>query len=102
MLEQLTFSPSESSDTLSKAIYAGVRYQLDVLAITSGGEVVVCNQNREWRRLPRLKDLFASHGIYDLSLAIAGEDAQAENFSLRFEWTGNWQTAFLTEAKRVS
>lgn len=94
--EQLTFSPSESSDSLSKAIYAGVPYDLDVLVVTSAGEIVVCNHNRQWPRWPRLRDLFASHGEYTLTLVIAGEDARAESFALRFEWTGNWQTARLT------
>jgi hypothetical protein len=100
--EQLTFSPSEATDSLSKAIYAGVHYELDVLAITSDGEIHVCNYNRQWARLPRLHDLFSHRGFYDLMLSIAGEDAAAETFSLRFEWTGNWQTSFLTNAARLS
>jgi hypothetical protein len=100
--EQLTFSPSEASDSLSKAVYAKVPYQLDVLVVTSGGEIIVCNHNREWLRLPRLRDLFATHGFYDLSIAIAGEDASAETFLVRFQWTGNWQDSFLTEAKPAS
>ena len=100
--EQLTFSPSEASDSLSKAIYAGVKYDLDVLVVRSDGEIQVCNHNRQWARLPRLHDLFSHHGFYDLALSIAGEDATAETFSLRFDWTGNWQTSFLTDATRVS
>jgi hypothetical protein len=100
--EQLTFSPSEATDSLSKAIYAGVKYELDVLVITSDGEIHVCNHNRQWARLPRLHDLFSHRGFYDLMVSIAGEDAAAEAFSLRFQWTGNWQTSFLTNATRCS
>jgi hypothetical protein len=99
--EQLTFSPSEATDSLSKAIYAGVKYELDVLATTSDREIHVCNHNRRWARLPRLHDLFSYPGFYDLMLSIAGEVAAAEAFSLRFEWTGNWQTSFFRDATRV-
>lgn len=98
--EQLTFSPSEASDSLSKAIFTGVTYPLDVLLITSDGEIRVCNQNGQWARFPRLHDLFAAHGPYDLTVVLAGEDANGESFVLRFEWTGNWQTSFLTNATR--
>jgi len=97
--EQLTFSPSEAIDTLSKAIFTGVSYPLDVLRITSDGEIHVCNHSREWARFPRLRDLFAVHGPYDLTVVLAGEDASGESFVLRFEWTGNWQASFLTNAR---
>jgi len=100
--EQLTFSPSEAPDSLSKAIYAGVRYPLDILAVTYDGRIHVCNHNRQWPKLPRLHDLFSNRGYYDLMLSIAGEDAAAETFSLRFEWSGNWQSSFLKNATRVS
>lgn len=100
--EQLTFSPSEASDSLSKAIYANVPYLLDVLVVTSAGDVVVCNQSRKWLRLPRLQDLFGARGSYDLTVVIAGEDATAEQFQFRFERTGNWQTCLLHPAYGVA
>jgi len=45
--EQLTFSPSEAGDSPSKAIYAGVKYVLDVLVVRSDGEIHICNHNRQ-------------------------------------------------------
>lgn len=98
--EQLTFSPSEAPDSLSKAVHAGVPYLLDVLRITSDGEIHVCNHNREWPRFPRLRDLFAAPGWYELTLNLAGEDAKGEAFAIQFEWTGNWQTSFLHNADK--
>jgi hypothetical protein len=97
--EQLTFEPSEAPDSLSKALYAGVPYRIDVLQLTSDGEVRVCNYNRQWPRFPRLTDLFASSGWYELTIVVAGEDAAGETFKLHFEWTGKWQTAFLYDQR---
>jgi hypothetical protein len=100
--EQLTFQPSESPDTLSKAIFASIKYRLDILLLISTGGIVVCNHNRVWTSFPNLNDLFSAHGSYNLRIDIGGEDASGETFLLCFNWTGNWQTSFLTEAKRLS
>jgi hypothetical protein len=99
--EQLTFEPSESVDSLSKAVFQNIKYRLDVLLLVSTGDVVVCNHNRIWARWPRLNDIFAAHGPYDLVIDIGGENAAGETFKLRFDWTGNWQTSFLTGVKRL-
>src|SRR5207249_2966967 len=55
----------------------------------------VCNAKRDWRTLPRLRDIFSDKGFYYLTVAIGGEDARGETFHFAFEWTGNWQTSFL-------
>src|SRR5207253_10711924 len=86
---------------LSKTLYAGVPYLLDILAIRRDGEIHVCNKDRQWFRFPRLRDLLSPPGLYDLTLVIAGEDAPAESFLLRLEWSGNSQTSFLTNAVRT-
>jgi len=99
--EQLTFEPSESPDSLSKAVFENIKYRLDVLLLVSTGDIVVCNHNRIWARWPRLKDIFATHGSYDLIIDIGGENAVGETFKLRFDWNGNWQTSFLTGVKRL-
>jgi hypothetical protein len=99
--EQLTFEPSEAYDSLSKAVFENIKYRLDVLLLVRNGDIVVCNQYRAWPRWPRLKDIFAAHGAYDLIVNIAGENAAGETFKLRFNWTGNHQTSFLTGAKRL-
>jgi hypothetical protein len=99
--EQLTFEPSEAPDSLSKALFEKIKYNLDVLLLVSTGDIIVCNHSHMWPRLPRLFDLFAVHGPYDLIIDIGGENAAGETFELRFDWTGNWQTSFLTGAKRL-
>jgi len=99
--EQLTFEPSEAPDSLSKAVFENITYRLDVLLLVSNGDIIVCNHNRTWARWPRLKDIFASHGSYDLVIDIGGENAAGETFKLRFDWNGNWQTSFLTSVKRL-
>ena len=40
-------------------------------------------------------------GHMDLVIDIGGENAAGETFKLRFDWTGNWQTSFLTGVKRL-
>lgn len=94
--EQLTFSPSESHDSLAKTLHPGIEYTLDVLVIRSGGGIHVCNEKRDWRRWPRLGDIFSEPREYLLTVAIAGDGVNAQNFFLRFDWTGNWQTSWLT------
>ena len=82
--EQLTFQPSESPDTLSKAIYEKIKYRLDVLLLISTGGILICNHNRVWSSYPWPKELFAAQGSYDLTVDIGGEDASGETFLLRF------------------
>src|SRR6266496_1253660 len=94
--EQLTFSPSEAHDSLEKTLHHGIRYALDVLAITSDGAIHICNEKRQWRRWPALRDIFSETGDYFLTVAIVGDGVTAQNFTLRFDWTGNWQTSWLT------
>ena len=93
-LEQLTWSPSEDHGTV-QTLHHGIRYKLDVLAITSDGGIHVCNERRDWRRMPRLHDIFAEPGDYFLDVSIAGEGVDGQTFTLRFGWTRNWQTSFL-------
>ena len=86
--EQLTFQPSESPDTLSKAIYEKIKYRLDVLLLISTGGILICNHNRIWASFPWPNDLFAAQESYDLTVDVGGENAAGETFLLRFNWTG--------------
>ena len=94
--EQLTWSPHPSSDSLSKTLHQRIEYQLDVLVIRPDGEIQVCNHDRTWLRLPRLHHIFAEAGDYVLTIAIAGDGVHSEMFRVKFQWTKNWQTSFLT------
>jgi len=94
--DQLTFSSSSKPrGELTKTLHHEARARLDVLVITSGQEIRVCNEERDWRRWPSLRDIFAEIGDYLLEVAIVGEGVALQTFTLRFEWTGDWQTSFL-------
>jgi hypothetical protein len=100
--EQLTWSPAEAHDHLIKTLHPGMRYPLDVLAVTSNRTLHVCNENRDWRRWPRLHNIFSEPGDYFLTVAIVGDGVTAQTFRLRFEWTLNLQTSFLHSQGLIS
>jgi hypothetical protein len=93
---QLTFAPGEDDDALSKTIYAKVPAFLDVLAITSAGDIHVCTKGRQWFYLPRLHEIFSEVGNYVLTVVVTGDEISSQTSFLRFNWTQNWQTSFLT------
>jgi hypothetical protein len=94
--EPLTFSPHNPGDPLPRMMHHGLSYNLDVLVVVaSGNEIRVCNDERIWRRWPRLHEIFAEKGDYILSITLAGNGAQSNTVDLTFDWTGNWQTSFL-------
>lgn len=93
---QLTFAPGEDEDALSKTIYTKVPAFLDVLAITSDGDIHVCTKGRQWLYLPRLHEIFSEVGDYVLTVVLTGDGISSQTSFLRFNWTKNWQISFLT------
>jgi len=93
---QLTFAPGEDDDALSKTIYTKVPAFLDVLAITSAGDIHACTKGRQWLYLPRLHEIFSEVGDYVLTVVVTGDAISSQTSFLRFNWTKNWQTSFLT------
>jgi hypothetical protein len=101
--DQLTFSSSSKPrGELSKTLHHGATiYRLDVVVITSGGEIRICNEDREWRRWPSLGNIFAEAGDYFLDVSLVGDDIAAQTFTLKFEWTRNWQDSFLISKDQI-
>ena len=94
--EQLTFGDHTPGDTLPRRLHHGFDYNLDVLVIDcQTSEIQVCNDRRHWLRRPRMHEIFAEKGDYILTIGLAGDGAQSRTAEFRFNWTGNWQTAFL-------
>ncbi len=92
----LTFAPGEADDALLKTIYSKVPAFLDVLAVTSAGDIHVCTKGRQWLYLPGLHQIFSEVGDYVVTVVVTGDGISSETSFLRFNWTGNWQTSFLT------
>lgn len=94
--EQLTFSPSEAADTLAKTLHNKITSFVDVVVITSAKEILVCTKDRQWFHLPRLHAIFSEYGDYVLTVVVTGDGALSETALLKFNWTGNWQTSWLS------
>jgi hypothetical protein len=98
--EQITFGNHTPGDPLPRMLHHGLSYHLDVLVITmSDNGIRVCNDERIWRRWPRLHQIFAEKGDYILTIALAGDGAESDKFEIRFNWTGNSQTSFLASGR---
>jgi hypothetical protein len=95
---QLTFSDSKDPDTLAKTVRAKVPYFVDVLVVTSWGEIRPGNMDRVWAYKPRMHEIFAEVGDYILTVIITGDDIEPITALLKFNWTRNWQTSWLTMA----
>ena len=94
--EQLSFSDHTPGDPLPRMLYHEFSYHLDVLVIDcKTNEIQVCNDRRDWRRRPRMHEIFAEKVDYILTIGLAGDGAESTTVELRFSWTGNWQTSFL-------
>ena len=95
--EQLTFSPSQAADSLSKTLHNKVISFVDLIVVRSDtGDIHICNKTRQWFRHPSLNQIFAESGEYELIVAVTADDVLTKTCQLKFEKTGNWQTSFLT------
>jgi hypothetical protein len=93
---QLTFSEGEDPDALAKTVYNKVPAFIDVLALTSWGEIRPGTKNRIWPFMPRMHEIFSEVGDYVLTVVITGDGAEPITALLKFNWTRNWQTSWLT------
>ena len=99
---KMTFAQGEQPDTFAKTIRNKAPEFFDVLAVTSKGEMFPgtydANHGRWWPYHPTLPEIFSEHGDYIIAVAVSGDDVPTETATLKFRWTGNWQTSSLTEA----
>ncbi|SRR5258706_1693249 len=98
---QLTFSPGSQSDALSKTIHPDVPAYLDILAITEKNEILICAAGFS---VPfSIKDrIFGETGAYILTTVVSGNGISPERRELRFNWTGDFNTASLTASEKGS
>jgi hypothetical protein len=94
--EQLTFSPSEAADSLSKTLHNKVTSFVDIIVVRSDGPIHICTQGRQWFRQPTFERLVADLGKYLFMVAVTGDAVPTKTCKLMFERTGDWQTSFLT------
>jgi len=57
---------------------------------------------RWWPYQPALPEIFSEAGDYILAVAVSGDDVPTETGLLKFNWTGNWETAALTLIQKSS
>ncbi len=103
---KITFAQGEQPDTFAKTIRCKAPEFFDVLAVTCKGEMFPGTYDtihgRWWPYHPSLPEIFSEHGDYIIAVAVSGDDVPTETATLKFNWTGNWQTSSLTEAARLS
>jgi len=98
---QVTFAQGEEPDALSKTIRYPVAEYLDVLAVTSRNQVFPGTKPaiglRLWPFVPSMDEIFSLLGDYLITVVITGDGVIPPITALlKFNWTGNWETAALT------
>ena len=99
---QVTFAQAEEPDALSKTIRYPLAEYLDVLAVTSRNQVFPGTKPtiglRLWPFVPTMDEIFSWLGNYLITVVITGDGVCADPITahLKFNWTGNWETAALT------
>jgi hypothetical protein len=98
---QLTFAPGEEPDALSKTIRYPVAEYLDVLVVTSRNQIFPGTKPgiglRLWPFVPSMDEIFSWLGEYLITVVITGDGVIPPITAvLKFNWTGNWETAALT------
>lgn len=98
---QVTFAQGEEPDAVSKTIRYPVAEYLDVLAVTSRNQVFPGTKPtiglRLWPFVPSMDEIFSWLGDYLITVVITGDGVMPPITALlKFNWTGNWETAALT------
>jgi len=91
----LTFAPWNPPHECEekKTIRNGDTVHLDILYVQGNGEIRMGTRDRQWKLMPRIHEIFSSHGDYILTVRITGTPLRTETILLNFTWTGNWNTA---------
>jgi len=95
----LPFAPSSGIDTKSKTIVDKLPAFLDVLTISEENNVFL-SYFSSLEDIPGSINLnrtfFPELGEYILTVVVSGNDTASSEFLLKFNWTGDWQTADLS------
>jgi hypothetical protein len=68
---ELTFSPGEAEDALSKTLNDDIPEYIDVVML-SGNNIWLCTKGRQWTYQPPLPEIFNGRGEYLITIALRG------------------------------
>jgi hypothetical protein len=91
---ELAFSPSDAPDAFSKTLNDGVPEFIDVVILSSDGDLVLGNKGWQWTYLPPLQEIFNERGEYFITIALRGGSGATCEARLRFVWK-EWNTSIL-------
>jgi hypothetical protein len=93
---KVPFSPSEDEDAFRKEIKNKIPEYLDILVITEKNKIKSPPHRGSHLTAINLDEIFDEIGEYVLTVVVAGSMPRSEEIKLKFNWTGNWQTAELS------
>ncbi len=91
---ELTFSPGEASDALSKQLNDDVPEYVDVVILPRDDSIYLGLKGRQWTYQPTLQEIFRERGEYFITIAVRGSSSATEKALLRFVWD-KWDTSLL-------
>jgi hypothetical protein len=90
---ELTFSPGEAAEAVSKTLNDEVPEYVDVIILPSDS-IYVGLKWRQWTYQPPLQEIFSERGEYFITIALRGSSGATEKALLRFVWN-EWDTSTL-------
>ncbi len=88
---ELTFSPGEAADAVSKTLNDEIPEYVDVIILPSDDSIYVGLKWRQWTYQPPLQEIFSDRGEYFITIALRGGSGATEKALLRFVWN-EWDT----------
>jgi len=83
---ELTFSPGEAADALSKTLNDDVPEYIDVIMLSDNNDIWLCSEGRQWTYRPPLQEIFDGPGEYLITIALRGSSGATCKPVLRFTW----------------
>ena len=91
---ELTFSPGEAPDALSKTLNDEIPEYVDVVILPSDDSIFVGVKGRQWTFQPPLEGIFRERGEYLITIAVRGSTGATQRALLKFVWN-EWDTSML-------
>ncbi|HWR81926.1 MAG TPA: hypothetical protein VN285_01340 [Candidatus Deferrimicrobium sp.] len=93
---EIPFAPGRNDDALAKNICEGKPEYLDVLYITEDNLIHPPIKKTFYPASIKFGEIFGTVGEYYLTIVVSGDNTVSAHTTLRFNWTGDWQTAELS------
>jgi len=91
---ELTFSPGEAPDALSKTLNDEIPEYVDVVILPSDHSIFLGVKGRQWAYQPPLQEIFRERGKYLITIAVRGGIGATQKALLEFVWN-EWDTSTL-------